>query len=128
MFAVQPQQFLGVPGFPNNFGYGRPINPLLSWTNGVTPYGVMDPVTHELQRIALHYQALQQLALQQQLASIGGVGGQWPLQTGYPVQTTWPIQPLQMSPFAPIGPVTNRYVNPITDQINAFQPQLVPVA
>jgi len=128
MFALQPQQFLGATGFSNSFGYGRPINPFFGWSGGTNPLGVVDQVTYELQRVALHYQALQQLALQQQLAPNGGVGSFWPLQAGLPLQTAWPIQPLQMAPFTPTGPLTQRYLNPIADQINAIPPQLVPVA
>lgn len=128
MFALQPQQFLGATGFSNYFGYGRPINPFFSWLNAINQPGVVDPVTHELQRVALHYVALQQLAIQQQLAPIGGVGGLWPTQAGLPLQSGWPIQPLQMAPFTQMAPPAPRYANPIADQINAIQPQLVPVA
>jgi hypothetical protein len=64
MFALQPQELLGATGFPNYFGYGRTVNPFFGGMSGSNQLGVVDPVTHELQRVALHYVALQQLAIQ----------------------------------------------------------------
>jgi len=128
MFALQPQNFVGGTGFSNSFGYGRPINPNFGWQSGINQLGVVDPITYELHRVALHYQALQQLAIQQQLAAFGGLSGQWPLQAGFPVQTPWPIQPFQLTQLNPMGPLAQRYASPITEPINAIQPQLVPVA